>query len=425
MGMTLTEKILAAHCRREEVRPGEIVNVSLDMVMANELSAMLSLDILQQWGIEKVFDPHKICLIPDHFTPNKDIYTARITAAVREFAKKHKIKHYYEQGRAGIEHAVLAEKGIVFPGETLVGGDSHTCTMGAVGAFATGVGSTDISAVFLTGEIWLKVPPTIKLEYNGKPGNYVHGKDLIIHTLSVLGTDFATYCALEYSGDVFQKYFTMADRFTMANMAIESGAKNGIFPVDDITMSYLKQTDRYRNDKPEIQPLRPDEDAEYMSVESFDISDLEPQVAFPHSPGNGRPVSEVKDVKVDQAVIGTCTNGWYEDMKLAASVLKGRKVHPDVRVIVIPGSVAIQRKCVREGLAEVFIDSGCVFSTSTCGPCIGGHMGVIGPEEVCISTTNRNFLGRMGDRTSKVYLCNPAIAAASAVAGRIAHPDEL
>ncbi|MBD3170107.1 MAG: homoaconitate hydratase family protein [candidate division Zixibacteria bacterium] len=424
MGMTLTEKILSEHSGKEKVIPGEIINMKLDMVMANELSAMLTFDILNQWGVEKIFNPEKVCLIPDHFTPNKDINAATISKTVREFAKKHKIKHYYEQGRAGIEHAVIAEKGLVFPGETMIGGDSHTCTSGALGAFATGVGSTDIAAAFLTGEVWIKVPPSIKLEYIGKPKEYVYGKDLIIYTLTKYGTDFATYMALEYGGDAF-KHFKISDRLTMANMAIEAGGKNGIFPVDDITIKFLKETDRYRTGDTEIKEMTPDDDAEYHARHKIDVSEIEPQVAFPYSPGNGHPVSEAKDIKIDQVVIGTCTNGWYQDMALAASVFKGRKVHPDVRVIVIPGSVAIQQKCIKDGLAEIFIESGCVFSTSTCGPCIGGHMGVLGPEEVCVSTTNRNFLGRMGERTSKSYLTNPAVAAASAVAGHIAHPDEL
>ncbi|MCP4631750.1 MAG: 3-isopropylmalate dehydratase large subunit [candidate division Zixibacteria bacterium] len=424
MGLTLTEKILASHCGKTTVVPGEILNISLDMVMANELSAILTFDILKQWGVEKVFDPEKVCLIPDHFTPNKDIHAAKISKIVREFANRHNIKHYYEQGRAGIEHAVIAEKGIVFPGETMIGGDSHTCTAGALGAFATGVGSTDIAAALLTGEVWIKVPPSIKIEYKGKPKDYVHGKDLIIYTLSALGTSFATYKSLEYYGETF-KNLKISDRLSMANMAIETGGKNGIFAVDDITIDYLKQTDRYKNGETEINMLQPDEDAEYEQAFSFDISDIEPQVAYPHSPGNGHSVSEAKDIKIDQAVIGSCTNGWYEDMKLAASVFKGRKIHPDVRVVILPGSVAIQKKCIRDGLAEIFIDAGCIFSTSTCGPCIGGHMGVLGPDEVCVSTTNRNFLGRMGDSTSKVYLANPAIAAASAIAGKIAHPDKL
>ena len=424
MGMTLTEKILASHSSQQNVSPGEIINMRLDMVMANELSAILTFDILGQWGVDKVFDSEKVCLIPDHFTPNKDIRTARITKTVREFARRHNIKHYYEQGRAGIEHVVIAEKGLVFPGETMIGGDSHTCTSGALGAFATGVGSTDIAAALLIGETWIKVPPTIKIEYSGKPGDYVHGKDLIIYTLSKLGTDFATYRAIEYCGDVFH-YLAMSDRLTMSNMAVEAGAKNGIFAVDDTTVDFLKQTNRYIDEKPEIEMLKPDDDAVYEKAFNFDVSELEPQVAFPHSPGNGHPVSDAKDIKIDQVVIGACTNGWYEDMRLAASVLKGRKISPDVRVIVIPGSVAVQQKCIKDGLAEIFIESGCVFSTSTCGPCIGGHMGVLGPDEVCVSTTNRNFLGRMGDRTSISYLSNPAIAAASAIAGRIAHPDEL
>ncbi len=424
MGMTLTEKIMASHSGESQVSPGEIINMKLDIVMANELSAVLTFDILENWGVDRIFDPEKVCLIPDHFTPNKDIRSAAISKTVREFAHRHKIKHYYEQGRAGIEHAVIAEKGLVFPGETMIGGDSHTCTSGALGAFATGVGSTDIAAALLTGDVWMRVPPTIKLEYNGKPKDYVHGKDLIIYTLSQLGTSFATYKAIEYTGNSF-RYFSIADRLTMSNMSIEGGGKNGIFAVDDITVDFLKRTERYKNAPEDIVMIKPDDDAVYEKHLVFDISDLEPQVAFPYSPDNGHPVSDAENIQIDQVVIGTCTNGWYEDMKLAASVLKGRKIHPNVRAIVIPGSVAVQQRCIREGLAEIFIDAGCVFSTSTCGPCIGGHMGVLGPEEVCVSTTNRNFVGRMGAKTSKSYLANPAIAAASAVAGRIAHPYEL
>jgi len=424
MGQTIAEKIIADHAGLETVMPGQIINVPVDMAMANELSAALSIKELNEWGVDKLFDPRKVCLIPDHFTPNKDLNAAAIARVVRDFANRHSIKWYFEVGRGGIEHAVLPLEGVILPGQIVVGGDSHTCTAGAINCLATGMGSTDIACAWATGEVWLKVPQSARLTYTGSLRPHVYGKDLILYTLKDLTTSGATYMSIEYHGDVFDR-LPLADRFTMANMAIEAGAKTGIFMFDEKTRELVESTPRFSADKPSYQTYVPDDDATYAVEKTYDVTNVGPHVACPFSPDNVKPVSEIKDVKIDQAVIGGCTNGWLEDLIRAAEVLRGRKVHPNVRVMIFPGSQRIARQAFDLGLPQIFIDAGCVFSTSTCGPCIGGHMGVLGEDEVCVSTTNRNFKGRMGHMTSRVYLANPAVAAASAIMGRIGSPEEL
>jgi len=424
MGQTIAQKIIADHAGKKTVAPGEIVNIPVDIAMANELSAALSIKVLREWGIEKLYNPEKIALIPDHFTPAKDINAAGITKTVREFAKKHNVKWYFEVGRAGIEHAVLSTEGVILPGEVMIGGDSHTCTAGAINCFATGMGSTDIACAWATGEVWFKVPHSARFTYTGKVGPHVYGKDLILKTLKEVTASGATYMSIEYRGEVFDQ-LPLSDRFSMANMAIEAGGKTGIFEFDKKTKDFVESSTRFKSEKPSYKTYSSDPDAKFALEKTFDVTDMEPQVACPHSPDNVKSISEVKDIKIDQAVIGTCTNGWLEDMIRASEIFKGRKVHPDVKVIVIPGSQAIARKAFDMGLPQIFIDAGCIFSTSTCGPCIGGHMGVLGDEDVCVSTSNRNFTGRMGHIKSRVYLANPAIAAASAVLGRIGSPEEL
>ncbi len=424
MGQTIAQKIFADHAGKAKVIPGEIVSIPVDIAMANELSAALSIKVLDEWGVERLFDPDRVALIPDHFTPAKDINAAGITRKVKEFAKKHNVKWYFEVGRAGIEHAVLSAEGVILPGQVMIGGDSHTCTAGAINCFATGMGSTDIACAWATGEVWFKVPHSARFNYVGKLGPHVYGKDLILYALKQVTASGATYMSIEYHGDVFDQ-LPLADRFTMANMAIEAGGKTGIFNFDEKTREYVESSSRFKSEKPKYKTYAPDSNARYALEKTFDVSGLEPQVACPHSPDNVKPVSELSDIKIDQVVIGTCTNGWLEDMIRAAEIFKGRSAHPDVKVIVIPGSQAIARQCFDLRLPQIFIDAGCVFSTSTCGPCIGGHMGVLGEEDVCVSTSNRNFVGRMGHTKSTVYLANPAVAAASAVLGRIGSPEDL
>ncbi len=418
--MTLTEKILAAHAGKAEVAPGDIISIELDLVMANELSAAVAITEFRKIkGADKVWDPDKIALVPSHFTPNKDIATATLSTMMRDFAKEQKIKHYFEVGRGGIEHVVLPENGFVGPGMTIIGGDSHTTTYGGLGAFATGVGSTDIAAAFATGEMWVRVPQTIKLIFEGGLRKYVQGKDLILQTISQLGVDGAIYGALEFTGPTI-KELPISSRFTMANMSIEAGAKNGIFLVDAVAEAYCAAVG-----KKDYTVYHPDKGAEYERTVMIDCSKIEPQVALPWLPENTKNASDLNDIKIHQSVIGTCTNGRIEDMRQAAEVLKGRSVHPDVRCIVIPGSQKVYKQCIIEGLTEIFIDAGCVVSTPTCGPCVGGHMGVLSDGERCISTTNRNFRGRMGHVKSEVYLTGPYVAAASAVAGYITNPEQL
>jgi len=416
--LTLVEKIIATHCGRDRVSPGDLVSVRADLVLANDITAPLAIQEFRRIGVERVFDPNKIVMVPDHFVPNKDIASAEQAKTMRDFAREQGLI-YFEVGEMGIEHVILPEKGLVLPGDVVIGADSHTCTYGALGAFATGMGSTDVAAAMATGEIWMKVPPTMKLVFHGRAGRWVSGKDLILYTIGRIGVDGARYSAIEFTGEAVD-VLSMESRFTMSNMAIEAGAKAGIFRVDDVALNYVKS-----RAKRSYMVYEPDEDADYSQIIDFDASVIEPQVAFPHLPSNARPISTVGEVEIDQVVIGSCTNGRLEDLVTAAEVLRGRKVSPRVRCIVIPGSREVYLELLRRGLIESLIESGAVVSTPTCGPCLGGHMGVLAAGERCVSTTNRNFVGRMGSKESEVYLANPAVAAASALAGRIAGPEEV
>ena len=419
MSMTMTEKILAAHAGVSEVRPGQIINAKVDLVLANELSAIVAIEEFGKIkGAKNVFDSQKIVIVPDHFTPNKDIQSARVAKRVREFALEHNTL-YYEVGRMGIEHVLLPEQGLVRPGQLVIGGDSHTCTYGALGMIATGVGSTDIAVAWALGEVWLKVPPTIRIEFKGKKKPWVSGKDMILYMIGRLGVDGAIYSALEFCGEAIEE-LSIAERLTMANMAIEAGAKNGIFAVDAKTEAYVKAATN--------QPFTvytSDSDAEYAQTIVFDMADIEPQVAFPHLPSNTKPISQVGEVSINQVVIGSCTNGRIEDLRIAAGLLNGKKIHPRVRCIIIPGTQKVYLDAMKEGLLETFIQAECVVSTPTCGPCVGGHMGILADWERCVSTTNRNFVGRMGHVTSEIYLASPAVAAATAIMGRLADPGQL
>ncbi len=416
--MTLSEKILAAHSGRDKVSPGDFLNVRCDLVLSNDITAPIAIREFERLGIPHVFDPAKIVMVPDHFCPNKDIQSATQAKMMREFARRHGLI-YFEVGEMGIEHVILPEKGLALPGQVIVGADSHTCTYGALGAFATGMGSTDIAIAMATGEIWMKVPHTMKFIFHGRPGKWTGGKDLILHTIGDIGVDGALYSAMEFQGEAIDR-LSMDGRFTMANMAIEAGGKAGLFRVDDTTRRYLKG--RTRN---KYQVYEADADAEYSRIIEYDASKIEPQVAFPHLPSNTRPVSQAGNVPIDQAVIGSCTNGRLDDLRLAARILKGKKVDPNLRCIILPGSQQIYLDALKEGLIETFIKAGAVVSTPTCGPCLGGYMGILAKGERCVSTTNRNFVGRMGHVKSEVYLANPAVAAASAILGRIAGPEEL
>jgi len=416
--LTLAEKILAAHANKKKASPGDFINVRVDLVMSNDITAPIAIREFHKLGVKRVFDPEKVVMVPDHFVPNKDIASAEQAKLMREFAHKQGII-YFEVGEMGIEHVLLPEQGLVLPGEVVIGADSHTCTYGALGAFATGMGSTDIAAAMATGDIWMKVPPTIKLVYNGKLEKWVGGKDLILHTIGDIGVDGALYSAMEFCGEAIES-LSIDGRFTMANMAVEAGGKAGLFGVDNKTQLYVKS----RAERPYL-VYEPDSDAEYSRVIEYDVSTIEPQVALPHSPANSQPISKLKNIKINQAVIGSCTNGRLEDLRLAAQILKGNKVHPEVRCIVIPGSQQVYLDALVEGLIETFIKAGAAVSTPTCGPCLGGHMGVLAEGERCISTTNRNFVGRMGSPKSEVYLANPAVAAASAITGKITSPGEL
>jgi 3-isopropylmalate/(R)-2-methylmalate dehydratase large subunit len=419
MGMTITEKILAGHAGKAEVVPGELINAKLDLVLGNDITAPVGIKEFERIGVGQVFDPNKIALVPDHFTPNKDIKSAEQSKLLREFARKYGIVNYFEVGEMGIEHCLLPEKGLVLPGDLVIGADSHTCTYGALGAFSTGIGSTDMAAGMALGEAWFKVPESIKFIYYGKLPKWVGGKDLILYTIGKIGVDGALYQSMEFCGETINE-LSMDGRFTMANMAIEAGGKNGIFHVDERTLEYVKPRAK-RN----FTVYTSDPDAKYAKVYEWDVSKLEPQVAFPHLPENAKPLSECGDVTIDQSIIGSCTNGRIEDLQQAALVLKGKKVNPNVRLIIIPGTQEIWRQAMREGLFEIFIDAGAAISTPTCGPCLGGHMGILAKGERAVATTNRNFVGRMGHPESEVYLANPAVAAASAVAGKIAGPEEV
>ncbi len=419
MGHTMAEKILARASGKEHLAPGELVNARIDMALGNDITAPVAIQEFNKIGVDAVFDRERIALIPDHFTPNKDIQTAQQVKGMREFARRYELTHYYEVGRMGIEHALLPELGLVLPGDVVIGADSHTCTYGALGAFATGVGSTDLAAVMATGELWFKVPPTIRIVFEGTLPPGITGKDLVLYTIGQLGVDGARYCALEFTGPVIRE-LDMDGRFTISNMAIEAGAKVGLIAPDEITLDYVKG----RNQRP-FEPIESDEDAPVLQEYRWDVSQLEPQVAVPFSPANVKPVSELSDVFLDQVVIGSCTNGRMEDLRQAAQVLKGKKVHPKVRLIVIPATQAIYLQAMREGLLEIFIEAEAAVSTPTCGPCLGGHMGILAEGETSLATTNRNFVGRMGHPKSGVYLSSPAVAAASAVAGQIIHPDQI
>ena len=417
--MNLIEKILAAHTDKKEVSRGEFINARVDIVLSNDITAPIAIREFRRLGVDNVFDTSKIVMVADHFVPNKDIESAEQAKIMRDFCREQGIK-YYDVGEMGIEHVILPEKGMVLPGDVVVGADSHTCTYGAVGAFATGMGSTDIAAAMATGDIWMKVPSTIKFNYEGALGKWVGGKDLILYTIGDIGVDGALYSAMEFTGQAIEE-LSMDGRFTMANMAIEAGGKAGIFHVDNKTQLYIKS----RAQRESYLVYEPDEDAEYAKVIEYDVSNIEPQVSLPHSPANARPVSEVGDIEIDQVVIGSCTNGRLDDLRLAAQILKKKKVHPRVRCIVIPGSQQVYLDALNEDLIETFIKAGAAVSTPTCGPCLGGHMGVLAAGERCISTTTRNFVGRMGSPGSEVYLANPAVAAASAIAGRIIGPDDV
>ena len=416
--MTLAEKILAAHSDKKSLSPGDFINVRPDLILSNDITAPIAIKEFRKLGVKKVFDPRKIVMVPDHFVPNKDIASAEQAKMLREFAQEQGVI-YFECGQMGIEHVILHEQGLALPGDVIIGADSHTCTYGALGAFATGMGSTDIATAMATGEIWMKVPPTMRFIYHGKPGKWVGGKDLILYTIGQIGVDGALYAAMEFTGEAIDN-LSMDGRFTMSNMAIEAGGKAGMCRADGKTLEYVST----RAKRPyTVQELGPE--SECASVTEYDVSKMEPQVAAPHLPSNVKPVSTLSGVKIDQVIIGSCTNGRLEDLRLAASVIKGRRVAPYVRCIVIPGSQQVYLDAMAEGLVETFIRSGCAVSTPTCGPCLGGHMGILAAGERAISTTNRNFVGRMGSPKSEVYLSNPAVAAASAVLGRIANPEEV
>lgn len=419
MGMTMTQKILAAHAGLESVTAGQLINAKLDMVLGNDVTSPVAINEMNKFGKDTVFDKTRISLVMDHFTPNKDIQSAQNCKQVREFAKKHGILHYYDVGKMGIEHALLPEQGIVTCGDCIIGADSHTCTYGALGAFSTGAGSTDMAAGMITGMAWFKVPSAIKVVVTGDKPEYISGKDVILNIIGRIGVDGALYKSLEFCGDGI-KNLSMDDRLTIANMAIECGAKNGIFPVDEVTLDYVNGRSLR-----EYRVFEADEDAQYDETITVDLSTLRPTVAFPHLPENTKTIDEVPEIKIDQVVIGSCTNGRMEDMRTAASILKGKKVADGVRVIVIPATQQIYLDCIKEGLTEIFIEAGAIVSTPTCGPCLGGHMGILAKGERAVSTSNRNFVGRMGHTESEIYLASPAVAAASAVAGYIADPAKI
>ena len=416
--MTMAEKILAAHAGLDEVVPGQLIECDLDLVLANDVTAPIAIKTVRQIT-DKVFDPERVLLVPDHYVPNKDIKSAEQAKIVRDFAREQGVTHFYEVGCMGVEHALLPEQGVVGAGDLIIGADSHTCTYGALGAFSTGVGSTDAGVGMATGKAWFKVPSTILFKINGKLNPGVTGKDIILHIIGMIGVDGALYKAMEFTGDVIAN-LPMDERLSISNMAIEAGGKAGLIEVDDVTRTYLDG----RVERPYTE-YRSDPDAEYAQVIEIDGADIVPTVAFPHLPSNTRPVAEARHVKIDQAVIGSCTNGRLDDMRQAAEVLKGRKVHPDVRCIIIPATQKVYRQCMEEGLMDIFLEANCAVSTPTCGPCLGGYMGILAAGERAIATTNRNFVGRMGDPTSEVYLSSPAVAAASAVLGHIGLPEDL
>jgi len=421
MGMTMTQKILADHAGVKEVHAGELIEANVDIVMANDITGPMALPIFKQMA-DKVFDKDKVVLVPDHFTPNKDIKSAENSKAIREFSREQGLTYHMEQGKCGVEHAILPESGIVVAGDAVIGADSHTCTYGAIGAFSTGVGTTDIATGMATGQLWFKVPSAIKFNLHGKLPKYVSGKDVILHIIGRIGVDGALYKSMEFTGEGV-KELSMADRFTICNMAIEAGAKNGIFPVDEDAIEYLD-----KHAKRDYKIYEADSDAEYEEVVDVDLSAIRPTVAFPHLPGNAKTVDEIEamdKIYIDQVVIGSCTNGRMEDLRKAAAILKGKKVADNVRVMVVPATQKIYLQCILEGILETFVEAGCAVNTPSCGPCMGGHMGVLAKGEKCVSTTNRNFVGRMGDVESLIYLASPETAAASAIAGYIANPEKF
>ncbi len=419
MPLTISEKILANHAGVEETTPGELINARVDFALGNDITAPIAIEAFEQIDAPSVFDPSRIALVADHFVPNKDIQTAEQVLRMRRFARKYKIEHFYEVGKMGIEHALLPELGLVLPGDLVIGADSHTCTYGALGAFSTGVGSTDLGACMATGEVWLKVPESIKFIYHGQPGEWVSGKDIILYTIGRIGVDGALYSVMEFTGEALA-HLSMADRLTMCNMAIEAGAKAGIMQPDEVTLEFVRPRARR-----EFKVLQSDPQARYRETIEIDVSKIGLQVAFPPLPSNARPVEEAEGIEVDQVVIGSCTNGRIEDMRVAAQILNGKKVHPNVRCLVIPATPAVFSQCSKEGLVDVFLDAGAALCTPTCGPCLGGHMGILAEGERALATTNRNFVGRMGHPKSEVYLAGPAVAAATAIAGAITSPKKI
>lgn len=417
--MTMAEKILAAHAGLEEVVPGQLIECNLDLVLSNDVTAPIAIKEFKKIGVEKVFDPTKIALVPDHYVPNKDIKSAEQAKMTRDFAREQGITHYYEVGCMGVEHALLPEQGVVGAGDLIIGADSHTCTYGALGAFSTGVGSTDAAVGYATGKAWFKVPESLLFNVEGELRPGVTGKDIILHIIGMIGVDGALYQAMEFRGSAIEG-LTMDERLSISNMAIEAGGKAGLIPVDDVTRKYMDG----RTERPYTE-YHSDPDAVYAKVYNIDAQDIVPTVAFPHLPSNTRPASEARDIVIQQSVIGSCTNGRIEDMRQAAAVLKGHKVHRDIRCIIIPATQQVYRQCIKEGLMDIFLDANCAVSTPTCGPCLGGYMGILAAGERSIATTNRNFVGRMGDPTSEVYLSSPAVAAASAVLGHIGLPEDL
>jgi 3-isopropylmalate/(R)-2-methylmalate dehydratase large subunit len=417
MGMTMTQKILAAHAGLDSVKAGQLIEAKLDLVMGNDVTAPVAVREFEKLGGE-VFDKKKVAIVPDHFTPNKDIKSAENCAVIRRFAQRHSIENYFEVGEAGIEHCLIPEQGLAVPGDAIVGADSHTCTYGALGAFSTGVGSTDMACAMAEGSLWFKVPGAVRFVLSGKPGPWIGGKDVVLHIIGMISVDGALYESMEFTGPGIQ-FLSMDDRFTMANMAIEAGAKNGIFQVDDLTLEYAAE-----HAKREWQVYEADADAQYRKTYEIDLSSIRPTVSFPHLPDNTRTIDEIGNEPIDQVVIGSCTNGRISDLRIAAGILKGKKVAPGLRVIILPGTREIYLQALREGLIEDFVAAGAVFSPPTCGPCLGGHMGILAKGERALSTTNRNFVGRMGHPESEVFLCGPAVAAASAIAGRIANPEK-
>lgn len=418
MGMTMTQKILAAHAGLPSVEAGQLIEANLDLVLANDITGPVAIHEVEKLKKKTVFDKDKVVLVPDHFAPNKDIKSAEHCKCVREYAKAHDITNYFEVGKMGIEHALLPEQGLIVAGEVCIGADSHTCTYGALGAFSTGVGSTDMGCGMITGQAWFKVPSAIKFTLTGKPSKWVSGKDVILHIIGMIGVDGALYQSMEFTGDGI-KNLSMDDRFTIANMAIEAGAKNGIFPVDEKTVEYMEE-----HSAKKYTIYEADEDAVYEKEYTIDLSSIEPVVAFPHLPENTKKVSEAGEILIDQVVIGSCTNGRIEDLRVAAEILKDRKVADGIRAIVIPATQAIYMQAIEEGLVQTFIQAGAIVSTPTCGPCLGGYMGILAEKERCVSTTNRNFVGRMGHTESEIYLASPAVAAASAITGRLSGPTE-